>query len=226
MPSSSRREVLLPRSRASFPVLVFLSLFLITGCGSGDSPPGENAVRVDGIDTGAVEVRLPLQGDSAPEVPTGVVAQNGNPAGLERLQDGVVFLAFIYTRCPNARMCPLITRRMRQLQQKVRSEGSPAASFVLATLDPTYDTPAVLRSYADRHDLDRTDFELWTGPPGAVKQLHERYNITAVRPENAEDDPLVHNLRLYLIDRRGTIRAIWTGNDWTVDEVHRRLRSL
>lgn len=215
-----------PRSRPAWLVVVFLFLLPVAGCSTDESSPGGDAVRVDGIDTGAVEVRLPLQGDSAPEVPEGVLEQDGNPAGLNRLPDGVVFLAFIYTRCPNARMCPLVTRRMQRLQKKIRSGGSSPASFVLATLDPAYDTPAVLRSYADRHDLDRTDFELWTGPPEAVKELHERYNITAVRPENAEDDPLVHNLRLYLIDRRGTIRGIWTGNDWTVDEVHRRLGSL
>lgn len=216
----------LSRPRTSFPLGVLLCLLLVAGCGPGDSAPGENAVEVEGIDTGAVEVRLPLQGDSAPVLPDGLVNQNGEPAGFEPPPGKPTFLAFIYTRCPNARMCPLITRRVRRLQEQVRSARSSPASFVLVTLDPAYDTPAVLRRYADRHDLDRTDIELWTGPPEAVEQLHDRYNITAVRPDNAEGDPLVHNLRLYLIDRRGTIRAIWTGNDWTVDEVLKRFRSL
>lgn len=213
--------------RALFVTLLGLSCLLVVGCGSdGGSDPGDDVVMVDGVDTQVVEVRLPLQGDSAPGIPKGLVNQNGEPAGFESLPEDPVFLAFIYTRCPEARMCPLITRRMKALHRDLRAEDDSPASFLLATLDPAHDTPAVLRRYAERHDLDPSSFELWTGPPPAVAQLHDRYNMTALRPDGTADQPLVHNLRLYLIDRERTIRGIWTGNDWEPDEVLERYRSL
>lgn len=212
--------------RTPFVVVIGLSCLLMTGCGSdAGSGSGEEVVLVDGVDTQAVEARLPLRGDSAPGIPEGMVNQNGEPAGFETLSDGPVFLAFIYTRCPEARMCPLITRRMKGLHRELR-EGDDSPVFLLATLDPEHDTPAVLRRYADRHDLAPSDFELWTGPPSIVKKLHDRYNMSALRPDEADDGPMVHNLRLYLIDRRRTVRGIWTGNDWEPDGVLERYRSL
>lgn len=215
------------RSYVPLALLVGLASLLITGCGSGGAPDSrEERVLVDGVDTEAVEVRLPLRGDSAPTPPDGLVNQNGDPAGFERLPDGPVFLAFVYTRCPDATMCPRITRRMRGLHRDLRERDDSPVSFLLVTLDPAHDTPATLRRYAERHDLDPSDFELWTGPPDTVNKLHDRYKMTAMRPDEADDGPLMHNLRLYLIDRRGTVRGIWPGNDWAVDEVLRRYRSL
>ena len=57
---------------------------------------------------------------------------------------GQVYIAdFIFTRCTTA--CPILTARMVLLRQSLAGSG---VGFVSFSVDPEYDTPAVLKAYA------------------------------------------------------------------------------
>ena len=67
--------------------------------------------------------------------------------GAVDLQHGVRILSFIYTRCPDPTMCPLVTLKFGRMVPLLA--GTPIG-LLEVTLDPAYDTPPVLRRYARR----------------------------------------------------------------------------
>jgi protein SCO1/2 len=175
----------------------------------------------------------------APEVPSGPVLHNapalekGDVMPLTAFfdQDGrgftfndfrgqTVLLSFVYTRCQDPRMCPLISSNFHQLQQKLA--GLPV-HLVEITLDPAYDTPDVLKKYGERFGADASRWTLGTGPVGVVQEFASRFGIAVF------DDPsrgLVHTDRTVVIDRNGAVVDLIDEAGWTADDVAAELRSV
>jgi protein SCO1/2 len=135
----------------------------------------------------------------------GRVVQGGHFRGQQ------VMLNFIYTRCPLANMCPLSTAKMIITQRLAREAGIRNIQFVTITLDPAYDTPGVLREYADERGIDTGNFSLLTGPEGAIRDLLTQFGVIA----EFEGGILKHTLATLLIDERG--RIVWRADGSTWD---------
>jgi cytochrome oxidase Cu insertion factor (SCO1/SenC/PrrC family) len=86
-----------------------------------------------------------------------LVDMNGANVDLEH---GVSIVSFIYTRCPDPRMCPLVTAKFARMAKLL--DGTPV-HLVEITLDPGYDTPAVLRAYARAAGADGDRWTFATG---------------------------------------------------------------
>src|SRR5688500_16670878 len=69
--------------------------------------------------------------------------QDGRTVTNADLGDKTWVVNFIFTRCGGA--CPLITRKMVNVARKVPGNG---LRFVSISVDPEYDTPAILKRYA------------------------------------------------------------------------------
>jgi protein SCO1/2 len=74
---------------------------------------------------------------------------------------------FIYTTCTDT--CPLQTARLATLQAEFAAE--PEFRLVSISVDPSRDTPRVLRAYADHFQADRERWLFLTGSQGAVYAL-------------------------------------------------------
>lgn len=145
--------------------------------------------------------------------------QDGRPFSLRDLNGQRAVMAFIYTRCRDARMCPLISAKFAQLQEKLRGDD---VRLVEVTLDPVYDRPAVLKSYGKEFGADASRWTLATGDPEQVLDFAAQFDVTAF------PDPrvgLIHAERTVLIDRYGVIRQLIDETAWTPDELVAQLRS-
>jgi protein SCO1/2 len=87
-------------------------------------------------------------------------------------------------------------------------------------VDPAYDTPEVLRAYAERYKADPERWWLLTGPPEAVSELVRGGFHLAVEPSGDQSPDVVHSTRLALVDTRGQIRGYYDG---TAEEDRERL---
>ena len=136
--------------------------------------------------------------------------QEGKVAGSRRFRGKQIMLNFIFSRCPVANMCPASTAKMMAAQRLARAAGVKNVEFVSITLDPTYDTPGVLKEYADVRGIDTSNFSFLTGPESAVRDLLTQFGVVA----EFEGDLVKHTLATLLIDPRGTI--IWRadGSVW------------
>lgn len=146
--------------------------------------------------------------------------QKGEVAQAARWRGKQVMLNFIYTRCPIATMCPLATEKMRETQRRAKEAGVPNIEFVSITLDPEYDTPGVLKEYAEVRGIDTTNFSFLTGPEGAIKDLLRQFGVLAELDAGAPTPvPLIkHTLTTLLINEEGRIAWRADGSQWSPEE--------
>ena len=123
--------------------------------------------------------------------------------------DGAVWIAgFIFTRCPD--VCPALTARMADLQKALA--GSPAIHLVSISVDPTHDTPEVLRGYAERAGA-KDDWLFLTGPRDQVASLLKDGFKVAFADDGPAEAPITHSDRLVLVDRERRIRGYYHGRE-------------
>lgn len=174
------------------------------------TPEGADTVASAG---GVLEV-----GDRLPAAT--LVDQDGDSLALADLRGKALAVTFIYTRCPVADQCPLMSRSFRRLQPRFREAFGERAHLLSVSFDPEYDRPAVLREYADRY-TDRTDnWSFLTGSPREIRTLTSFFQIYTMQGP----DQVVHNLTTAVVDPEGRVRRIWRGNQWEPDEVFRAVR--
>ncbi|MBL9213356.1 MAG: SCO family protein [Opitutaceae bacterium] len=145
--------------------------------------------------------------------------QDGNVFRIDHLRGRRVILNFIFTRCPIATMCPAATARMIALQRRALEQKVPDLHLVSISLDPTYDTPPVLKGYAAARGIDTRTFSFLTGPESAVRDLLTQFGVIAEKSDNLWK----HTLATLLIDRDGKIAHRVDGSTWEPDEFLRRL---
>jgi len=146
-------------------------------------------------------------GDAVPSIP--LIAQDGRPFRLSDLHGKAVVVSFIYTRCRDARMCPLVAAKFARIAHAV---GSAPIRLVLLTLDPAYDTPRVLRAYGRAIGQDVRRFTLATGGGPSVSELAGRLGIATA---STVPGVLVHTEAAVVIGPDGRIARTIAGNAWS-----------
>ena len=136
--------------------------------------------------------------------------QEGRVVQSARFRGKQVMLNFIFSRCPVATMCPASTLKMMGTQKLARESGVANIEFVSITLDPAYDTPAVLKDYAATRGIDTANFSFLTGPENAIKDLLTQFGVIAEFDGNL----LKHTLSTLLIDENGRIIHRADGSAW------------
>ena len=159
-----------------------------------------------------------VAGDRIPA--TRFTDQNGRAFTFADFIGKDVVLAFIYTRCRDARECPLISSNFHWLQQRI---GTKPYRLVEITLDPSFDRPAVLQRYAQGFDADPHLWTFGTGDPNAVLDFEARFGIDPFPDARVG---LIHTERTVLIDRDGKIVDFIDEAGWSTDGVLARLAAM
>jgi protein SCO1/2 len=157
-------------------------------------------------------------GDVLP--PTQFFDQSGRAFGFSDFRGQTVVLSFIYTRCRDPRMCPLISSSFAVLQRKLA--GLPV-HLVEITLDPAFDTPPVLASYGQRFGADPARWSLGTGTVDVVTDFAARFGIAVFADPTAG---LIHTERTAILDREGRITDLFDAAAWNPNDVAARVREL
>src|SRR3989337_896372 len=90
-----------------------------------------------------------------------LIDQEGRPFSLRDLRGKLVLVNFIYTRCHD--VCPLVTRRLKEAQEKLGTRMGRDVLFVSISVDTQHDTPGVLKQFGKRHGVDFTSWLMLTG---------------------------------------------------------------
>ncbi|HEY0944325.1 MAG TPA: SCO family protein [Opitutaceae bacterium] len=146
--------------------------------------------------------------------------QNGAVVSGARFRGKKIMLNFIYTRCPIATMCPAATERMTAVQKAARAAGVENLELVSVTLDPEYDTPGILKDYAQVRGIDTSNFSFLTGPEGAIKDLLTQFGVIA----QFDGSILQHTLATLLINEQGRIIHRADGTAWDVQDFVEKMK--
>jgi protein SCO1 len=152
-------------------------------------------------------------GDEVPDAL--LVDQDGMPRPFSRFRGHRVALTFIYTRCPIPDFCPLMDRHFAAVQEVIARTPSLAdVRLVSMTLDPEFDTPAVLKPHAQRLKADPSVWSFVTGEPKDAASFAAQFGLYVERDAQSAI-AIIHNLRTAVIDANGRLVTVHTGNDWT-----------
>ncbi|MCJ7466705.1 MAG: SCO family protein [Maribacter sp.] len=117
---------------------------------------------------------------------------------------GKVFVVeFFFTSCPS--ICPLMTNNLVSVQNEFGQRGDfGIASF---SITPDYDTPSVLKKYAEEHGITDIDWHLMTGDSEKIFELaNSGFNIYAAQAPEVPGG-FEHSGLFALVDKNGYVRS-------------------
>lgn len=199
------------------PVLLALSALALAGCGEGGAAvhagSGGVVAAADGDD--------PIEFGAIP--PFELLSQKGSTVTREDLLGKPYVACAMFTSCVGP--CPRISRQMAELQGAFADDD---VMLVSISVDPGYDSPAVLRDYARSlgADADRWLFLTTEGDEARVYELlRDGFKLAVERaPEGSLGQPVTHGTKLVAVDARGRIRGWYESDD--PDEIARLRRRM
>ncbi len=134
---------------------------------------------------------------------TQLVDQRGAMVDLASSFRGKVnLISFVFTRCPDKDECPLISAKFSELQREL----DPSHFHLIEiTLDPSYDSPAVLAAYARTFQAQAGSWSIVTGQGHQIAHLLNAFGISSLRVGDAQFD---HNDKVFLTDPSGRVADI------------------
>lgn len=175
-------------------------------------------LRRDTLSMGEDMIRM--VGDFVP--PFALYDQNGQVVTTDYFDGSITVVNFIFTRCSVAEMCPASTLKMKNLQELAAKTKIPYVKFLSITLDPQYDSPGVLKSYALGYNLNENNFKLGTAPKSVINDLTRQFGIYR---KNEKNQPLDHTMRTMIVNQRRQIVYQVPGKGWSVEDFLSRLTS-
>lgn len=155
----------------------------------------------------------------APVPDAAFVDQDGNHVNLSSFRGEAVVVTFIYTSCPMPEFCPLMDKHFQKMQAKLKENGNILRTRLLSvSFDPAVDTPAVMKTHADALGADKRLWSFVTGDRDEIDKWASGFGVSISRATNDPRD-ITHNLRTAIIDRQGNLVQVYTGNEWTPEQV-------
>ena len=157
----------------------------------------------------------PQPGDEVPNFT--FIDENGRVIHLDSFHGHVLMVTFIYTRCPFATFCPLVSHHFADIYAATKKDPKLSSSVRLLTLsfDPTHDTPAVLRRYGEsfRETTGGIPFDRWVFAAAPLKELPAVANFFGLTYSD-HDGTIVHSLSTTVITPDGKVYKWYDHNDW------------
>ena len=165
--------------------------------------------------TGAPDAALPApqekleMGAALPDFQ--LTAQDGRMVRTADLRGKVVAIDFIYTRCPLPDVCPRLSANFALLQRQFRDQAGERLVLLSVTVDPDFDTPAVLAGYARR----------WAAGPAWLFLTGDVAQLAAALGEIywADEGSIGHNSTTSIIGRDGRLAAQVEGSNYRPDQL-------
>jgi len=141
-----------------------------------------------------------LPGDSVYQLHPALVDQDGEPFKLADLRGRPVVVSMFYNSCQF--VCPMLIDTVRATQDRLSAEERSRVTMLLVTFDPARDDVGVLKSVADKHQLDREHWTLARTDPAMVRKLAAVLHIQYKLLSNGDYN---HSTALILLDDNGRI---------------------
>lgn len=173
------------------------------------SPGAPEPGRVEPVDIGR---RIP---DAA------LVDQNERLVHLASSYAGkTLLLSFIFTRCPDKTLCPVISGKFAYMQSRL----DPAKfALIEITLDPQYDSPAILRRYGAQYGANADVWHLLTGTGSTLQHLLNQFGINSLRVSSQN---FIHNDKLFIVAPTGAVAFQAETGGWDPDGAIAEARSI
>ncbi|GLB50455.1 SCO family protein [Neptunitalea lumnitzerae] len=140
---------------------------------------------------------------------------------------GKVWVAnYFYTSCPS--ICPKMMSGLYDVQEAFK--GEEELRLVSFTVDPEYDTPHILKDYAEVRGIDTNQWQLVTGTKKDLYRFARTGLYIVATSGNGGTEDFIHSEKLVLIDQERHIRGYYDGTSKTdvaflIDDIKRLLKN-
>ena len=97
-----------------------------------------------------------------------------------------------------------MTINMRYIQNKLKIY--PNIKFLSHTVNPEYDSPSVLKKYAQKMRIDESNFNFVTGDKDEIYEIAKSYFVNVSEDELAPGG-FLHSEFLVIVDKEGRVRS-------------------
>jgi protein SCO1/2 len=108
----------------------------------------------------------------------------------DMLKGKIAVISLIYTSCRD--ICPLVTARLSQLEEKLGSQVGKDVFFVSISVDPVTDTPSVLKDYAETFQAG-PGWTFLTGKPSDISAIRRKLGDRSARIGDHRNEILLYN---------------------------------
>ncbi|MEN9612694.1 MAG: hypothetical protein RLZZ628_3508 [Bacteroidota bacterium] len=134
--------------------------------------------------------------------------QNGQPFRSNILNNNVYLAHFFFTTCPS--VCPKTQLFLKKISTRFKQRDD--FKIISYSIDPQYDTPKKLKSFAQQNGFNTPNHIFLTGNKDTIYRLaNEHYNTTIIQAIGTKN--ILHNGALILIDKEKHIRGMYDGLD-------------
>ena len=196
-------------------IRLFIVLFGVCAAAVGDAANTARAADHDYDAPAPGSYVLPV---IKPAEDGALLAVDSRPLQLRELTHGrITVMSFIYTRCVAAKACPFATGVLMQLHRASADDPALARELRLVSMsfDPANDTPERMAAYsmlASQRPTAAPWHFVTTRSQTELQPILKAYGQAVDKKQNPLDPtgPLNHILRVFLIDRAGNIRNIYS----------------
>lgn len=138
----------------------------------------------------------------------------------ETLQGKIYVADFFFTSCRT--ICPIMKTQMHRVYEAIQDD--PDVLIVSHTIDPEYDTVALLNDYAERLGAESDKWHFLTGNKDSIYYLAQTSYFVTAMEDQQEPDGFIHSGAFLLIDKKGRIRGKYDGTK--EEEVNQLLKDI
>jgi len=190
--------------RFFFSIAVFFPVFAVSCCFTGTGNLPANRTSSESTRSSPTTSQEAAD-DLGPVADFSLTERNGQTVRLADLRGKVWVASFLFTRCCTG--CPRISADLLELQKNL-PQGAVIVSF---TVDPDFDTPAVVKAYADTLGADPKRWLFLTGKQSEIYRLIKDSFHLGVEQNRGEarkpGNEVTHSNRLIVVDGQGHIRG-------------------
>ena len=139
--------------------------------------------------------------------PFAFVDQDSAVVTNDTFRDKVYVADFFFTSCRT--ICPIMKTQMLRVYEATRD--MPDVQIISHTIDPEYDTVALLRDFATRLGVESGRWHFVTGVKDSIYKIAQTSYFATALEDKSEPDGFIHSGAFLLIDRQGRIRGKYDG---------------
>jgi len=139
--------------------------------------------------------------------PFAFVDQDSSLVTNETFKDNIYVADFFFTSCRT--ICPIMKTQMLRVYNATAE--MPDVKILSHTIDPEYDTVALLHDFANRLGAESNRWHFVTGVKDSIYKIAQTSYFATAMEDKSEPDGFIHSGAFLLLDKQQRIRGKYDG---------------
>ena len=135
------------------------------------------------------------------------VDQDSSEITNETFKDKIYVADFFFTTCRT--ICPIMKTQMLRVYDSIQNDQD--VLLLSHTIDPEYDTVALLHDFAERLGVKSSKWHFVTGTKDDIYKIAQTSYFATAMQDKSEADGFIHSGAFLLVDKHRRVRGTYDG---------------